>query len=84
MGVLADPRLRLYRGADLVAENDNWGGDPLAVAAARTAGAFAVTDIAGKDAMLLLTLPPGAYTAQVSGEGGATGLALLEAYELRE
>ena len=83
-GVLADPRLRLYRGADLVAENDNWGGDPLAVAAARTAGAFAVTDIAGKDAMLLLTLPPGAYTAQVSGEGGATGLALLEAYELRE
>ncbi len=83
-GVLGDPRLRLYRGSDLVAENDNWGGDALAAAAARTVGAFAVADPASKDAMLLLALPPGAYTAQVSGAGGTTGVALLEAYEVRE
>jgi hypothetical protein len=34
--------------------------------------------------MLLITLPPGAYTAQVSGNGGTTGVALLEAYEVLE
>ena len=83
-GTLVDPRLRVYRGADLVAENDNWGGDPMIVAAARAVGAFAVSDAAGRDAMLLLTLPPGAYTAQVSGNDGGTGVALLEAYEMRE
>lgn len=82
-GALADPRLKLYRGADLVAENENWGGDPLVAAAARSVGAFAVGNAASRDAMLLLTLPPGDYTAQVSGNNGTTGVALLEAYELR-
>lgn len=83
-GALTDPHLRLYRGAELLASNDNWGGDPLVASAARTVGAFAVADTAGKDAMLLLTLPPGLYSAQVTGVGGATGIALLEAYEVRE
>jgi hypothetical protein len=77
-----DPRLRLLRGPDVVAENDNWGGDPLVAAAARNVGAFAVTDPASRDAMLLITLPPGAYTAQVSGNSGAAGVALLEVYEV--
>ena len=83
-GTLADPRLRIFRGSDLIAENDNWGGDPLVTAAGRSVAAFAVADPASKDAMLLLTLPPGAYTAEVSGINGTTGVALLEAYEVRE
>ena len=29
------------------------------------------------------TLPPGNYTAQVSGANGSTGVALVEIYELR-
>ena len=33
-------------------------------------------------AVLLLTLPPGSYTAQVSGAGTTTGVALVEIYEL--
>jgi hypothetical protein len=35
-----------------------------------------------KDAALLLTLQPGIYTAQVSGVAGATGVALVEVYEV--
>jgi hypothetical protein len=35
---------------------------------------------ASKDAVLLITLPPGAYTAQASGTGA--GLALVEVYEV--
>ena len=31
---------------------------------------------------LVLTLLPGAYSAQVSGGGGSTGVVLLEIYEL--
>jgi hypothetical protein len=81
-GTLSDPRLQLFRGADLVAENDDWGGDPLMAAAARSVGAFALSDPGSRDAVLLLSLPPGLYTAQVSGANGATGVALLEAYEV--
>ena len=32
------------------------------------------------EAAILLTLPPGAYTAVVSGAGGATGVGLVEVY----
>ena len=32
---------------------------------------------------LLLTLPPGAYTAMVSGANGAAGVAIVEVYEVR-
>jgi len=34
------------------------------------------------DSALILNLPSGAYTAQVTGVAGATGTALLEVYEL--
>ena len=34
-----------------------------------------------KDAALVLDLAPGIYTAQVSGEGDTTGVALAEIYE---
>jgi hypothetical protein len=32
---------------------------------------------------LLTSLPPGTYTAQVSGANGGTGEALIEIYEVR-
>ncbi len=34
------------------------------------------------DAALLVQLPPGSYTFQVSVKGGASGIVLGEAYEL--
>jgi hypothetical protein len=45
-------------------------------------GAFAWTAPSSADSALLLTLPPGAYTAQVSGFSGDTGVALVEVYEV--
>lgn len=35
------------------------------------------------DSALLLTLPPGAYTAQVTGRNNSSGVALVEIYEVR-
>ena len=32
--------------------------------------------------VMVLTLPAGAYTAQVSGANNATGIALVEIYEI--
>lgn len=83
---LSDPILELYDGTNrLVATNDNWSDDPvnasaLAAAAAR-AGAFAWTP-ASTDAALMVTLPPGAYSLVIRGVGDATGIALLETYDL--
>ena len=85
-GALADPRLGIFNGATRIAENDNWSAisaDTTATAqAARDTGAFALAN-GSKDAALILTLAPVAYTAQVSGaDGTSTGVALIELYEV--
>ena len=84
-GSLANPRLQVFdSGGKLVAENDDWGTASNAPALASTAesvGAFALVP-GSQDAVLLLTLPPGAYTAQVSGVGATTGVGLVEVYEV--
>ena len=79
-GVLANPRLQLY-GSDqqLIAENDNWDSEIAPVF--DQVGAFSLPN-GSHDAALLITLPPGSYTAQVSGIGGSTGVALIEVYDL--
>jgi len=81
-GALADPELGLYFGPAELDSNSGWGGDPHVAAAAAAVGAFAWTSPASHDSALLVTLPPGAYTAQVSGASGDTGVALIEVYEV--
>ena len=81
-GVLAAPRLELFRGATSLAVNAGIAANRAAIdAAGRQAGAFAL-DAAGNDAAILTTLAPGNYTAQVSGASGAAGIALIEVYDL--
>lgn len=79
---LADPRLQLFSGPNLVAENNDWGGDAQLVRIAEAVGAFAIPVATSRDAVLLVTLPPGSYTAQVSGANGGTGVGLVELYEV--
>lgn len=77
---VANPGIRIYRGNELVGENDDWSAagdaDRLAATFSRL-GAFALANNS-TDAALVLTLPPGAYTAQVSG---GAGVALAEIYD---
>ena len=80
-GTMPDPQLALFRGGEQVASNDNWGGDPQLTAAGGSVGAFGIADTQSKDAILLITLPPGSYTAEVKGTG-AGGSALVEVYEV--
>ncbi|MBL9186968.1 MAG: PQQ-binding-like beta-propeller repeat protein [Opitutaceae bacterium] len=86
-GTLADPRLQLFSGPTQIQENDNWGASPNAAQIATVSasvGAFPLA-LESRDAVLLLTLQPGSYTAQVSGLGSAavnTGVAIVEVYEV--
>ncbi len=80
-GVLADPKLDLYSGATVLQSNDNWSGASAIGTAASSVGAFPL-DATSRDAVLLVTLQPGSYTAQVSGVGSTTGVALVEIYEV--
>ncbi|MFM8337992.1 MAG: DUF1800 family protein [Opitutaceae bacterium] len=79
-GALADPLLQVYNGDGvLVLANDNWSTDDLATM--NSVGAFALTS-GSRDAALVATLSPGAYTAQVSGVGNTSGVAILEVYDV--
>ena len=84
---LAQPILSVYdsRGA-LIGVNTGWsaGGSVDAIAinnAASSVGAFLLQP-GSNDCAVLLSLPPGAYTAQVSGANGSAGLALVEVYQI--
>ena len=89
-GALADPKLTIVPmpgtsvPAGLILANDNWTNqlNPAAVTAA-DAGvrAFSLVNYP-LDSALVVTLPPGNYSAIVEGVGGATGIALIEAYEV--
>lgn len=89
-GTLADPQLQVFgrpAGAtsdQLLVSSDNWSaeaGAATTTAAAVQVGAFALPS-GSKDAALVVTLAPGAYTVHGSGVAAGVGVALLEVYVL--
>lgn len=84
-GALMDPTLTLFGSAgQAIAANDNWGtaANLTELKTVTTAvGAFTFGE-GSKDSVLLMTLDPGAYIAQVSGVTTSTGVSLLEVYEV--
>ena len=79
--VLNQPVLTVLQGGTVIASNTVWGGDATLAAVFPTVGAFSL-NAAHQDSVLLLTLLPGNYTAQVSGLNSGTGIALCEIYEV--
>jgi subtilisin family serine protease len=80
-GALANPRMQIVRSADqtLIAANDDWT-IPGEAAVQLQASGFAPQN--SLESAIMLTLQPGPYTAIVSGVGGATGVGLIEVYEV--
>jgi hypothetical protein len=77
-GVIADPRLDLFNAQGTkVGANNNWKDSQQSII--QSAGLAPGNDT---ESALLTDLAPGNYTAIVSGIGGATGVALIEAYHL--
>ncbi len=81
-GALPDPELKLFGPTGLMATNTAWGGGAAISSTAVSVGAFPFSNAASKDAALLMTLPPGNYTAQIAGASGDTGVALVEVYDV--
>jgi hypothetical protein len=97
-GALANPFLQLFSDQDVIAQNDNWqdapscngfvcgtaaeisatGLDPCQPNPGQTVSPSSCT----LESAILITLPPGAYTAIVRGLGNTTGVGLVEAFEM--
>ncbi len=82
---LVDPVISIASGGTEFVSNDDWSTDVAAGAQiasiASMAGAFSLS-MGSADAALLITLSPGAYTVQVTGKDGASGIVLAEIYDV--
>lgn len=84
---LTQPLLAVFQGSTVIATNSGWAGETRAatdsiLSAFDRTGAFRLLDEGSKDAALVTTLAPGAYTVQVRSGDGTPGAALLEVYDL--
>ena len=81
--VMLDPTLQIIpSGATLpTVSNDNWLGNATVLSVANAVGAFALPDMASKDAALVTSLSVGAFSAKVSGNSNTTGSVLAEIYD---
>jgi len=78
-GALADPVLELYDASgNLLVSNNDW--QQAQAQALRDANLAPSNDL---ESAILATLAPGAYTAIVRGVGNATGIGLVEVYDLQ-
>lgn len=79
---LANPRLRVYRGAELVADNDDWQAGPRAAELRARFPQFTPAD--PREPALLATFYPGTYTVVVSGSAEEEGVAIYELFDASE
>lgn len=80
-GVCKDPILTLYNNQMVVAENNDWDNRVETSQVFAQAGAFPL-NTQTKDAVIVITLAPGIYTAVMTCAMGEEGIALLEVYDL--
>ena len=78
-GALADPALTLVdSNGNIVRSNNNWKDTQQA--AIQATGLAPPNDL---EAAILVTVVAGRYTAILSGNGGGTGIGLVEVYKLK-
>ena len=79
--VLANPTLDLRDGNGAVLiSNDNWRDDLNQAAEIAASGMSPQNDL---ESALIMTVPPGQYTAIVAGKDASTGVAVAEVYHLQ-
>jgi len=82
-GVLRKPALTIHDSTGgVIYSNTGWGSSRLLLNAAASVYAQPVLQPNSADSEVLVTLPPGGYTAEVTGDDGGTGIALCAIYEL--
>ena len=80
-GALADPVLELH-GSDgsLITTNDNWKDNTAPQQQDIINNQLAPTN--DLESVIVITLQPGTYTAIIRGQGNATGIGLVEVYDV--
>jgi hypothetical protein len=85
-GAMQHPALSIHQsqnGQDVVLySNAGWESNQVLLNAATAVGAQPALQPGWADSELLVTLPPGGYTAEVTGADGGTGVALCAVYQL--
>ena len=74
---LADPALQLFQGSTSLQSNNDWKSDQQA-----EIEATGIPPANDAESAIVRTLPPGAYTAVLTGNGGAEGIGVVEVYDL--
>ncbi|MGH8093952.1 MAG: choice-of-anchor tandem repeat GloVer-containing protein [Chthoniobacterales bacterium] len=83
-GALADPTLDLYDASGtIIATNDNWKTASDGTSQEAEIEATTIPPTNDLESAILATVAPGAYTAIVRGKNNATGVALVEVYNLQ-
>ena len=72
---------KAFAGRWRIVEMDNWDNDATIAAISEAVSAFALPR-SSRDAAVVLTLEPGAYTVQLSGVNNTSGAGLIEIYAL--
>jgi hypothetical protein len=79
---LADPTLELRGGnGELRAANNDWRDNPLQATELKAAGLAPTNQM---ESGIALVLPPGLYTALLTGRNSGTGIGLVEVYDRGE
>jgi hypothetical protein len=77
---LLDPTLKLHdSNGSLISFNDNWRSDQEAATVEMT-----LTPTDNREAAIVATLLPRAYSGVIRGAGDTTGVALIEAFALNQ
>ena len=78
---LSDPTLRLFdNNGQSVAFNNNWTDDSGQAAQLQ---ALKIAPNSSSESAIVMTLPPGLYTAVVAGQSGGVGIGLIEIYAVQ-
>jgi hypothetical protein len=78
--ILADPALELYDGnGSILVANDDWQDNPAQASELISRG---LAPQNAKEAAVVMSLPPGAFTALLGGRNGGTGIGLVELYNV--
>lgn len=78
---LPDPVMSVFRGAEVIATNDNWLGDSQIAARSVQVGAFALSGPTSLDAATAISSNIGSYTVQLTDKTNGTGTVLAEIYD---
>ena len=84
-GPLGDPTLELHQGNMTLATNDNWKiNDQTGQSQEAEIRATTIPPSNDSESALVATLSPGTYTVVLAGKNGATGIGLVEVYDLAQ